>query len=202
MGIYNYDGHGHLIFVDTDIEENEKYLESIVSKWYNFDKGFCFPFTIGVENALFLEDDIFFSSSFIDLNNKCFTPLYKDILLEANQYDWDILQLGKKTPYQNGIFVGKYFVVPRYRSNFNGAHAYAVTRETLKTMSNQCLPIECAADVYLEKFYNTHNSLTLKESLIRQVSDVVDPQDSDSDTYYNDYRLGDRDWETLIWHSF
>lgn len=144
----------------------------------------------GVENALFLEDDIFFSSSFIDLNNKCFTPLYKDILLEANQYDWDILQLGKKTPYQNGIFVGKYFVVPRYRSNFNGAHAYAVTRETLKTMSNQCLPIECAADVYLEKFYNTHNSLTLKESLIRQVSDVVDPQDSDSDTYYNDYRLG------------
>jgi GR25 family glycosyltransferase involved in LPS biosynthesis len=140
----------------------------------------------GVENALFLEDDINFETPFIE--DKSFTPLYQDILSDLKQFDWDLIQFGKKSKLQNGIFVGKYWVVPRYKSNFNGAHTYAATREMIQTLSDNCLPVKYAADVYIEGFYNTHNLFTLKESLIRQNSDSVDPQNADSDTYYNDYR--------------
>jgi len=144
----------------------------------------------GVENALILEDDVYFVTPFLDTQNKNLSPLYKNILNDINQYDWDILQFGKKKQYVNGIFVGKYFVVPRCKSNYDGAHAYAVTKETLQTLSDNCLPVKYAADVYIEGYYNSHNLFTLKESLIRQVSDTTDPQNHDSDTYYNDYRLG------------
>ena len=142
----------------------------------------------GVENALFLEDDINFKTPFVE--DKSFTPLYQDILSDLKQFDWDLVQFGKKSEAQFGIFAGKYWVVPRYKSNFNGAHTYAATREMIQTLSDNCLPVKYAADVYIEGFYNTHNLLTLKESLIRQNSDSVDPQNADSDTYYNDYREG------------
>lgn len=142
----------------------------------------------GVENALFLEDDINFKAPFVE--DKSFTPLYQDILSDLKQFDWDLIQFGKKSKLQNGIFVGKYWVVPRYKSNFNGAHTYAATKEMIQTLSDNCLPVKYAADVYIEGFYNTHNLLTLRESLIRQNSDSVDPQNADSDTYYNDYREG------------
>jgi|TARA_B110000879_G_scaffold26925_1_gene36488 GR25 family glycosyltransferase involved in LPS biosynthesis len=146
--------------------------------------------TDGVENALILEDDIYFTTPFIDDNLKDLTPLYKDILNDINQYDWDIIQLGKKRSFTVGLPIGKYFVSPRYKSNFDGAHAYAVTKQTLQDLSDKCLPVKYAADVYVEEFYNTHNLFTLKESLIRQISDTSDPQNGDSDTYYNDYRIG------------
>lgn len=142
----------------------------------------------GVENALFLEDDINFKIPFIE--DRSFTPLYQDILSDMKQFDWDLVQFGKKSEFQYGIHMGKYFVVPRYKSNFNGAHTYVATREMIQTLSDNCLPVKYAADVYIEGFYNTHNLLTLKESLIRQNSDSVDPQNADSDTYYNDYREG------------
>jgi len=142
----------------------------------------------GVENALFLEDDINFAVPFVE--NKSFTPLYQDILSDLKQFDWDLVQFGKKSKYQYGLTIGKYFVIPRYKSNFNGAHTYGATKEMIQSLSDNCLPVKYAADVYIEGFYNTHNLLTLKESLIRQNSDLVDPQNADSDTYYNDYREG------------
>jgi len=142
----------------------------------------------GVENALFLEDDINFKVPFVE--NKSFTPLYQDILSDLKQFDWDLVQFGKKSTYQYGLTIGKYFVIPRYKSNFNGAHTYGATKEMIQSLSDNCLPVKYAADVYIEGFYNTHNLLTLKESLIRQNSDLVDPQNADSDTYYNDYREG------------
>lgn len=142
----------------------------------------------GVENALFLEDDINFKVPFVE--NKFFTPLYQDILSDLKQFDWDLVQFGKKSTYQQGLTIGKYFVIPRYKSNFNGAHTYGATKEMIQSLSDNCLPVKYAADVYIEGFYNTHNLLTLKESLIRQNSDLVDPQNADSDTYYNDYREG------------
>ncbi len=142
----------------------------------------------GVENALFLEDDINFKVPFVE--NKSFTPLYQDILSDLKQFDWDLVQFGKKSKYQYGLTIGKYFVIPRYKSNFNGAHTYGATKEMIQSLSDNCLPVKYAADVYIEGFYNTHNLLTLKESLIRQNSDLVDPQNADSDTYYNDYREG------------
>lgn len=142
----------------------------------------------GVENALFLEDDINFKVPFVE--NKSFTPLYQDILSDLKQFDWDLVQFGKKSTYQYGLTIGKYFVIPRYKSNFNGAHTYGATKEMIQSLSDNCLPVKYAADVYIEGFYNTHNLLTLKESLIRQNSDLADPQNADSDTYYNDYREG------------
>ena len=142
----------------------------------------------GVKNALFLEDDINFKVPFVE--NRSFTPLYQDILSELKQFDWDLVQFGKKSEFSYGMYAGKYFVIPRYKSNFNGAHTYGATREMIQALSDNCLPVKYAADVYIEGFYNTHNLLTLKESLIRQNSDAIDPANADSDTYYNDYREG------------
>ena len=142
----------------------------------------------GVENALFLEDDVYLTTPFIE--NGIFTPLYQKILDEIKQYDWDLIHLGKKTQFQNGINVGKYLVIPRYNSNHNGAHAYIATKEMIQVLSDTYLPIKYAADVYLEQFINDYNLFTLKESLIRQISDITDPQNADSDTYYNEYRDG------------
>lgn len=140
----------------------------------------------GVENALFLEDDIFFATPFIQ-NNR-FTETYKKILTELNQHNWDIVQYGKKSPTSSGIEISDNFVIPRFRTNFNGAHCYGATRNMIQTLSDKCLPVTLAADVYIEKFYNTHNIINLKTSLVRQISDISDPQNADSDTYYNEYR--------------
>lgn len=145
----------------------------------------------GVENALFLEDDIF-------LYNECttgteFTSTYKDILNEVMSHDWDLLHLGKKHPQTFGMNIGKYLTVPKYNNNYEGAHAYVATKEMIKTLSNNYLPIKYAADVYLEQYVNTHKVFTLKNSLIQQVNDLVASQNADSDTYYNDYRKSDGD---------
>ena len=67
-------------------------------------------------------------------------------------------------------------------------HTLIVKKETIKYLSDNYLPIKYAADVYLEQLYNTHNSFTLKQSIIRQKSDTLDTQNADSDTYYNDFR--------------
>ena len=140
----------------------------------------------GVTNALFLEDDIFFTTAFIQ--NGRLTDTYRKILKELNQHNWDIVQYGKKSPTSQGIEISENFVIPRYRTNFNGAHCYGATRNMIKTLSVECLPVSLAADVYIEKFYNTHNIINLKTSLVRQISDIADPQNADSDTYYNEYR--------------
>lgn len=140
----------------------------------------------GVENALFLEDDIYFTTPFIK-NNKL-TPIYSEILKEQNDINWDIVQYGKKSEYSHGIILSKNFVLPRYRTNYDGAHCYGASKEMIKTLSDNCLPVKYAADVYIETFYNTHNVINLSNSLIRQKSDTADPTNADSDTYYNDYR--------------
>lgn len=145
----------------------------------------------GVENALFLEDDIF-------LYDECttgtqFTDTYKDILNEVMSHDWDLLHLGKKHPQTFGMNIGKYLTVPKYNNNYEGAHAYVATKEMIKTLSDNYLPIKYAADVYLEQYVNTHKVFTLKNSLIQQVNDLVESQNADSDTYYNDYRKSDGD---------
>ena len=140
----------------------------------------------GVDNALFLEDDIYFTVPFI--NNGKLTSEYINILNELNNIHWDIVQYGKKTATSGGIEVSPNFVIPRYKTNFNGAHCYGATKDMIKTLSDECLPVKYAADVYIERFYNTHNIINLKNSLVRQKSDVVDPTNADSDTYYNDYR--------------
>lgn len=143
----------------------------------------------GVGNALFLEDDVYSITPLV--NGPNFTPEYQSIINDIKQFDWDLIHLGKKSFSQNGFNLGNHLVVPQYRSSYNGAHAYAATKEMIQTLSNQYLPIKFAADVYLEEFYNSkYNIFTLKNSLIRQVSDNSPAQDADSDTYYNDYREG------------
>jgi hypothetical protein len=142
----------------------------------------------GVSNALFLEDDIFLTMELV-LNGDL-TPVYKEVLSEIDEFDWDILHLGKKHPTSEGINVGNYWVVPRYNSNYNGAHAYSVTNSSLKILTNNYLPISYAADVYLEQYTSTLNVFTIKQSLIQQHSDQTDNSLADSDTYYNEYREG------------
>ena len=140
----------------------------------------------GVENALFLEDDVYPICEFVKDQN--YIPEYQQILDEIKQYDWDLIHLGKKTEFQFGINIGNFLTMPRFNANYHGAHAYIVKKETIKYLSDNYLPIKYAADVYLEQLYNTHNSFTLKQSIIRQKSDTLDTQNADSDTYYNDFR--------------
>ena len=143
----------------------------------------------GVKNALFLEDDIFFPFPLLEGNSN-FSPLYQEILQEINEIDYDLVHLGKKTPTQSGLNIGKHLTVPRFNTNHHGAHAYVATKKMIQTLSDNYLPIKYAADVYLEQFYNSHNIITLKNSIIRQLSDIGDSSNADSDTYYNDYREG------------
>lgn len=142
----------------------------------------------GVNNALFLEDDVYFHEPLLTSNG--FTNKYQNILTEINQYDYDIIQLGKKEDSSIGINVGEYLTIPRFNTSYNGAQAYVATKETLKDLISGATPIKYAADVYIQKFLKTHNVFNLKTSLIRQISDLTDSQSSDSDTYYNDYREG------------
>lgn len=142
----------------------------------------------GVENALFLEDDVYPIVPLVEENR--FTEVYQLVLNDIKQYDWDLIHLGKKTEFQSGMDVSNFLTVPRYNSNYNGAHAYCATSEMIKTLSSNYLPVKYAADVYLEQFYKSHNIFTFRQSLIRQVSDSIDPQNADSDTYYNSYREG------------
>ena len=144
-----------------------------------------------VENALIFEDDIYFPTELV--NNGKFTEKYQNIFNEINNIDFDLLFLGKKTATQEGINVGKYLTVPRFNTNHHGAHAYVVTKDMLKELSDNYLPVKYAADVYLEQFYRSHNLFTTRESIIRQISDDQDKQNADSDTYYNIYREGGGD---------
>lgn len=145
----------------------------------------------GVENALFLEDDVFLYNKCIEENK--YTDEYQDILNEIQSHDWDLLHLGKKKPQVFGMNVGKYLTVPKFNNNYEGAHAYVATKEMIKTLSDNYLPVKYAADVYLEQYVNTHKVFTLRNSLIQQVNDLVASQNADSDTYYNDYRKSDGD---------
>lgn len=140
----------------------------------------------GVENALFLEDDVYLTYPVLEDGN--FTEKYQNFFNEINQYDWDLIHLGKKTDGQNGINVSENLVVPKFNTNYNGAHAYVATRETIKDMSESYYPIKYASDIYLEQFYNTHNCFTLRKNLFKQISDNFSAENADSDTYYNEFR--------------
>ena len=142
--------------------------------------------TDGVETALFLEDDVYIT--YPVLEDEKFTEKYQNFFNEINQYDWDLIHLGKKTDGQNGINVSKNLVVPKFNTNYNGAHAYVATRDTIKDMSESYYPIKYASDIYLEQFYNTHNSFTLRKNLFKQISDNFSAENADSDTYYNEFR--------------
>jgi GR25 family glycosyltransferase involved in LPS biosynthesis len=142
----------------------------------------------GVETALFLEDDVYLTIPVLDNGN--FTSEYQSIFNDINQYDWDLVHLGKKTSGQSGIDVSKHLVVPKYNTNYNGAHSYIATKDMIKTMSEEYCPIRYAADIYLEQLYHTHNTFTLRKNLFKQISDNFNPENADSDTYYNEYREG------------
>jgi GR25 family glycosyltransferase involved in LPS biosynthesis len=140
----------------------------------------------GVETALFLEDDVYIT--YPVLENGDFTEKYRNLFNEINQYDWDLIHLGKKTDGQFGINVSENLVVPKFNTNYNGAHAYVATRDMIRDLSEQYCPIEYAADIYLEQFYNSHNTFTLKKNLFKQLSDNFSAENADSDTYYNEFR--------------
>jgi GR25 family glycosyltransferase involved in LPS biosynthesis len=140
----------------------------------------------GVETALFLEDDVY--STYQLLENGYFSKKYENLFNEINQYDWDLIHLGKKTDGQTGIDVSENLVVPKFNTNYNGAHAYVATRNMIKDLSDQYFPVKYAADIYLEQFYNSHNTFTLRKNLFKQLSDNFSAENADSDTYYNEFR--------------
>ena len=133
-----------------------------------------------VDTALILEDDVYMVDSVFED--------YNEIFKEYKSYKVDLVNLGKKESSKRGINIGDHFTWTRFRSNFNGAHAYACTKDFFKILSDNLLPIKHAADVYIEKFIHTHNIFTLRKSLFIQKTDGFDPNRSDSDTFYNYFK--------------
>ena len=64
----------------------------------------------GVENALFLEDDVVPNINFIQNSNLSLE--YQHFHDEIKQYDWDMIHLGKKTSHQTGMNAGQYLTLP------------------------------------------------------------------------------------------
>lgn len=143
----------------------------------------------GVKNALFLEDDVILSKPILNTDNT-FTEEYSKIINEIENSNYDLIHLGKKNQNTEGLNVGEYLTLPTPISNWEGAHSYIVTNHMLQVLTNKILPIKNAADVYLEQFYNTHNSFTLKNSIFLQISDLSHSSVSDSDTFFNEFRKG------------
>ena len=52
----------------------------------------------GVENALFLEDDVYPIIPLVEKNK--FTADYQSILNDIKQFDWDLIHLGKKENFK------------------------------------------------------------------------------------------------------
>ena len=56
----------------------------------------------GVENALFLEDDVILHKQVLNKNN-IFTDEYSKIINEIENSDYDLIHLGKKKEYNDGL---------------------------------------------------------------------------------------------------
>ena len=122
------------------------------------------------KNCLILEDDAAFTS-------KMYTYLATgkfDLLVEqVSKIRYDVFLWGRMFDNELGTTYTSYSEIfkPILNKGMYSAHAYQITRRSAEKLLNNCLPIQYAADVYLESlglnFYSPqYNLITQKRGII------------------------------------
>ena len=154
-----------------------------------------------IETCLIFEDDavftqnIFMSSTDVDTNEVIIEPskFWNEMMNQLNDLDWDIVFLGKKKKYVDGIDKTPLFCEPFWSAGLFGAHSYLLNKKNINKIVQGYKPVKYPADIYLDVLIEDMNVYALKESLFRQETDIylhdtIDLKKVDSDTFHNENR--------------
>lgn len=147
------------------------------------------------EDDVVFTEEIFLTTTNLETNEviNTPTPLWNDMMSQLDKLDWDIVFLGKKQEYVNGIDKTPLFCEPFWAAGLFGGHAYMLNKKSIRNIILKYRPIKYAADVFLDMMIGQMNVFALKKSLFRQRTDIYLHDKKllhkvDSDTFYNDYR--------------
>tara|TARA_B100002019_G_scaffold225315_1_gene198327 strand:+ start:234 stop:1088 length:855 start_codon:yes stop_codon:yes gene_type:complete len=156
----------------------------------------------GDEICLILEDDAIITKPLVEIT----TNEQNEGVIKTSKYwiemweqlqslDWDVIYLGKKEKFVDGVDVTSLFCKPFWMAGMFGAHSYLINKKSVGKLIKQFKPIKYAVDVFLDLMIEEMNVYALKESLFRQETDIylhdtVDLKKVDSDTYHNDNEQG------------
>ena len=152
------------------------------------------------ETCLIFEDDVIstqeiFSSTTNSDNEVVIQPsnFWNDMMSQLEDLDWDIVFLGKKEKYVDGIDRTPLFCTPFWSAGLFGAHSYMINKKSVDKIINGYKPLKYPADVYLDVLIEELNVYALKESLFRQETDIYlhdkpNLKKVDSDTFHNENR--------------
>tara|TARA_X000001382_G_scaffold30774_1_gene19746 strand:+ start:474 stop:1331 length:858 start_codon:yes stop_codon:yes gene_type:complete len=120
---------------------------------------------------------------------------WNEMMSQIEDLEWDIIFLGKKQEYVNGIDKTPLFCEPFWGAGLFGGHSYMLNKKSIRNLILKYKPIQYAADVFLDMMIGDMNVFALKKSLFRQRTDIYlhdkrVMEKVDSDTFYNDYRRG------------
>jgi glycosyl transferase family 25 len=150
------------------------------------------------ETCLILEDDVFttrpiLKDSYSENYDKP-SEFWDDMMFQLGGLDWDVVYLGKKTQYVDGIDTTPLFCIPFYGAGGWGAHSYLINKKSAKKLLKLYNPIKYAVDVFLDVMIDELNVYSVKESSFRQRGDIYIekklPEKVDSDTFHNSYYKG------------
>ena len=153
------------------------------------------------ETCLIFEDDVFFTKPIIrpefDVEKSQTimktTHDWNEMMKQLETLKWDIVLLGQKERYVDGIDKTPLFCQPFWSSGKFGAHAYLINKKSVKKLIKESKPMKYVSDVMIHMMIEKMNVFALKESLFRQESDIYQhdmkkPESIDSDTFHNNYR--------------
>ncbi len=151
--------------------------------------------------CLVFEDDVFYSKPIIrpeyDMENSetimKTTHDWNEMMNQLDTLDWDIVLLGQKERYVDGVDKTPLFCKPFWASGKFGAHSYLINKKSAKRLIKESKPLKYVSDVLLHMMIDKMKVYALKESLFRQDSDIYQhdlkrPESIDSDTFHNNYR--------------
>tara|TARA_B100001113_G_scaffold335020_1_gene314185 strand:+ start:438 stop:1298 length:861 start_codon:yes stop_codon:yes gene_type:complete len=147
------------------------------------------------EDDVMYVDEIFNTTTDTNTNEVVVSPtrMWKDIKGDIDNFEWDIIFLGKKEKYVDGVDETELFCKPFWSAGMFGGHSYMLNKKSIKKLISSYKPIQYAADVYLDMMSEKMNVYALKKSLFRQRTDIYLHDKKlyhkvDSDTFYNQYR--------------
>jgi GR25 family glycosyltransferase involved in LPS biosynthesis len=152
------------------------------------------------ETCLIFEDDVIptqeiFSTTTNSDNEVIIQPsdFWNEMMNQLKDLDWDIVYLGKKEKFVNGIEATSLFCKPFWSAGLFGAHSYMINKKSVDKIINGYKPLKYPADIYLDVLIEELNVYALKESLFRQETDIYlhdKPNLNlvDSDTFHNENR--------------
>lgn len=150
-----------------------------------------------LEDDVVLTNSIFSTQTDIQTNEVIIQPskFWNELWSQLESLEWDIVFLGKKEKYVDGIEKTSLFCEPFWGSGLWGAHAYLINKNSVSKLISDYQPIKYAVDVFLDKCGEKYKVFALKESLFRQETDIYlhdkdQPELVDSDTFHNKNRDG------------